>query len=61
MADIKAQVKEAEAINAAFDTHAYKLVRKAAYSNKNYEKTKRSTPHKTYLKATALDKRYPSS
>ena len=52
MADIEAQVREAEAINAAFEAHAYKLTRKAYYS-----KTGLSTPYKTYLDAKTLDKR----
>ena len=39
MADIEEQVREAEAINAAFEAHTHKLIRKAHYS-----KTLLSTP-----------------
>ncbi len=43
MADTEAQVREAEAVNAAFEAHAYKLIRTSYYS-----KTELSTPYKPY-------------
>ena len=52
MADIEEQVREGNAINAAFEAHAHKLIRKAYYS-----KTVLSTPYKIWQDASIQDKR----
>ncbi len=52
MADAERQVRWYEAINAASEAHAYKLIRKAYYA-----KARLSTLYKTYLDVDRLGKR----